>query len=120
VALPQITAAVWNWIESRPDHAQILYTHLPGATDQARLLRVQFAEKHIERAFAYAGHVAGRRRLRSAIAAQAATRLAVRTLISTLIAIQPMRLDGGPLSRRSPRALREALDEVTLRMLDLD
>src|SRR3954447_24161440 len=56
VALPQITAAVWNWIESRPDHAQILYTHLPRATDEARLLRVQFAEKHIERAFAYAGH----------------------------------------------------------------
>ena len=120
VALPQITAAVWNWIESRPDHAQILYTHLPGATEEARLLRVQFAEKHIERAFAYAGHAAGRRRLRSATAAQAATRLAVRTLIGTLIAIQPMRLDGGPLSRRSPRALREALDEVTLRMLDLD
>jgi hypothetical protein len=31
-----------------------------------------------------------------------------------------MRLDGGPLSRRSPKGLREALDEVTLRMLDLD
>jgi hypothetical protein len=31
-----------------------------------------------------------------------------------------MRLDGGPLSRRSPRALREALDGVVLRMLDLD
>ena len=120
VALSKITTAVWNWIESRPDHARILYSHLPGATRQARLLRVQFEEQHIERAFAYARESAGQRRLRSATAAQAATRLAVRTLISTLIAIQPMRLDGGPLSRRSPKALREALDEVTLRMLDLD
>jgi AcrR family transcriptional regulator len=120
VALPPIITAVWNWIEGRPDHARILYSHLPGATKQARLLRVEFEELHIERAFAYARHATGQRRLRSATAAQAATRLAVRTLISTLIAIQPMRLDGGPLSRRSPRALREALDAVVLRLLDLD
>jgi AcrR family transcriptional regulator len=120
-ALPQITTAVWDWIESRPDHARILYSHLPGATKQARLLREQFEERHIERAFVYARQSpAGQRRLQSASAAQAATRLAVRTLISTLIAIHPMRLDGGPLSRRSPRALREALDEVTQRMLSLD
>jgi AcrR family transcriptional regulator len=119
-ALPQITSAVWDWIESRPDHARILYSHLPGATKQARLLREQFEERHIERAFAYTRQAAGQGRLRSATAAQAATRLAVRTLISTLIAIHPMRLDGGPLSRRSPRALREALDEVTQRMLALD
>jgi len=119
-ALPPIIDAVWNWIESRPDHARILYSHLPGATQQARLLRVQFEELHIERAFIYARHgPAGQRRLQSATAAHAATRLAVRTLINTLIAIQPMRLDGGPLSRRSPKALREALGEVTLRMMDL-
>jgi AcrR family transcriptional regulator len=119
-ALPKIITAVWNWIESRPDHARILYSHLPGATKQARVLRVQFEEQHIERAFVYARQAPpGQRRLRSATAADAATRLAVRTLISTLIAIHPMRLDGGPLSRRSPRALRDALDEVTLRMLDL-
>ena len=120
VALSQITTAVWNWIESRPNHARILYSHLPGATKQARLLRAQFEEQHIERAFVYARHVsAGQRRLRSATAEEAATRLAVRTLIRTLIAIHPMRLDGGPLSRRSPRALREALDDVMLRMMDL-
>jgi AcrR family transcriptional regulator len=120
-ALPLITSAVWDWIESRPDHARILYSHLPGATQQARLLREQFEERHIERAFVYARQSpSGQRRLRSATAAQAATRLAVRTLISTLIAIHPMRLDGGPLSRRSPRALREALDVVTQRMLSLD
>src|SRR4051794_12475587 len=100
-ALPLIIAAVWEWIESRPDHARILYTHLPGATKQAQLLRVQFEEQHIEQAFVYAGQDAGRRRLRSATAAHAATRLSVRTLIGLLIAFQPMRLDGGPLSRRS-------------------
>lgn len=119
-ALPLIISAVWEWIESRPDHARILYSHLRGATAQAQLLRVQFEEKHVERAYVYAGQAAGRRRLRSATAVQAATRLAVRTLISTLITIQETRLEGGPLSRRSPRALRAALEEVSLRILALD
>jgi len=119
-ALPLIIDAVWDWIESRPDHARILYSHLPGATKQAQLLRVQFEEKHIERAFVYVRQDAGQRRLRSATAAHAATRLSVRTLISLLIAIHPMRLDGGPLSRRSPRALRAALQEVSLRIMALD
>jgi AcrR family transcriptional regulator len=119
-ALPMIIAAVWDWIEVRPDHARILYSHLPGATKQAQLLRTEFEEKHIAQAFVYARQDAGRRRLRSATAAQAATRLSVRTLISLLIAIHPMRLDGGPLSRRSPRALRAALEEVSQRIMALD
>jgi hypothetical protein len=37
-----------------------------------------------------------------------------------LIAIHPMRLDGGPLSRRSPRALRAALEAVSQRIMALD
>ncbi len=119
-ALPLVIAAVWEWIESRPDHARILYSHLPGATKQAQQLRVQFEEQHIARAYSYARKDAGRRRLRSATAMHAAMRLAVRTLISTSIAIQEMRLEGGPLSRRSPRALRAALEEVSRRIIALD
>jgi AcrR family transcriptional regulator len=119
-ALPLVIDAVWDWIESRPDHARILYSHLPGATRQAQLLREQFEEQHIERAFVYARQDAGQRRLRSATATHAATRLSVRTLISLLIAFQPMRLDGGPLSRRSPRALRAALEEVSQRIMSMD
>ena len=119
-AVSQITTAVWDWIESRPDHASILYSHLPGATKQARVLREQFEQQHVDRAYIYAREDAGRGRLRSATAMHAATRLAVRTLISTSIAVQEMRLEGGPLSRRSPRALRAALEEVSLRIIALD
>jgi len=119
-ALPLIIGAVWDWIESEPDHARILYSHLPGATKQARVLREQFEQQHVDRAYIYAREDAGRGRLRSATAMHAATRLAVRTLISTSIAVQEMRLEGGPLSRRSPRALRAALEEVSLRIIALD
>src|SRR5215218_5280747 len=84
-ALLAIIAAVWDWIEIRPDHARILYSHLPGATRQAQLLREQFEQQHVKRAFVYAPAQAGRRRLRTATAAHASTRLSVRTLINLLI-----------------------------------
>ncbi|MPQ96531.1 TetR family transcriptional regulator [Modestobacter sp. I12A-02628] len=120
-ALPRVVDAVWQWIEARPDHARVLYSHLPGATEQARQLRVQFEEQHIERAYVYARAVPTDQRRHGSDAAQhAATRLAVRTLIHTLMAIHPMRLDGGPLSRRSPRALHAALDEVSMRIVGQD
>ncbi len=120
-ALGLIISAVWVWIEQRPDHARILYSHLPGTTRQAQVLRKEFEEKHIERAFVYARQAPpDERRHRTAAAAHAASRLSVRTLISLLIAIHPMRLEGGPLSRRSPKALRTALEAVSQRIVSLD
>jgi AcrR family transcriptional regulator len=119
-ALSQIIVAVWDWIEVRPDHARILYSHLPGATRQAQVLRHAFEEQHIERAFVYAREApAARRRHGSDAQAHAAARLSVRLLINLLIAIHPMRLDGGPLSRRSPRALRAALQDVSQRIVTI-
>ncbi len=120
-ALGLIISAVWTWIEQRPDHARILYSHLPGATRQAQVLRKEFEEQHIERAFVYARQAPpDERRHRTAAATHAASRLSVRTLISLLIAIHPMRLEGGPLSRRSPKALRAALEAVSQRIVALD
>ena len=120
-ALGQIIEAVWDWIEQRPDHARILYSHLPGTTRQAQVLRREFEEQHIQRAFVYARQAPpDARRHRTAAAAHAAARLSVRTLIGLLIAIHPMRLDGGPLSRRSPKALRAALEDVSQRIVSLD
>lgn len=120
-ALSHIISAVWEWIEQRPDHARILYSHLPGTTRKAQVLRRDFEEQHIERAFVYARQAPpGARRHRTVSAAHAASRLSVRTLISLLIAIHPMRLEGGPLSRRSPKALRAALEAVSQRIVSLD
>ena len=120
-ALGLIIEAVWEWIEQRPDHARIMYSHLPGTSKQAQVLRREFEEQHIERAFVYARQAPpDERRHRTAAATHAAARLSVRTLISLLIAIHPMRLDGGPLSRRSPKALRAALEDVSQRIISLD
>lgn len=120
--LPQIITTVWDWIESRPDHARILYSHLPGATHQAQVLRRRFEDQHVERAYVYARRLDpdGLDRHSTPEQSRAATQLAVRTMISMLIAIHPMRLDGGPLSRRSPRKLLKAVEEVSQRMVSVD
>lgn len=119
-ALSLIIAAAWDWIEEHPDHAHILYSHLPGTTQQAQVLRRDFEEQHIQRAFVYTRQAPpGERRHRTAAAAHAASRLHIRTLISLLIAIQPMRLDGGPLSRRSSKGLQAALQTVSQRIVSL-
>lgn len=117
-ALTVVVDTVWDWIEGHPDHARILYSHLPGATRQAGELQRQFEERHTERAYVYALEApdgdpgSGER-------AHAAASLAVRTLIRMLIAIHSLRLDGGPLSRRSPRAMRRALQDVSQRIVTM-
>lgn len=119
-ALGQIIMAVWEWIEARPDHAHILYSHLPGATKQAQVIRQRFEQQHIERAFVYARQAPpGQRRHKSAAAAHAAAQLSVRTLLNLLMSIHPLRLDGGPLTGRSPRALRTAVIDVSQRIVSI-
>lgn len=120
-ALNLIIGVVWDWVERRPDHAHILYSHLPGTSHQAQVLRQNFEEQHIQRAFVYARQMPpGQRRHRTAAAAHAAARLSVRTMISLHYAIHPMRLDGGPLSHRSPKALRAAVQTVSQRIVSQD
>jgi AcrR family transcriptional regulator len=117
--LVAVIRAVWDWNDAHPDQARVLYSHLGGATPHARQLRQQFEEQHVERAYEYRRASADRRH-RTNTAQHAAARLSVRTLIHLLIAIHPLRFDGGPLSRRSGRGLRTALEDVAVRLTIID
>ncbi|WP_239393540.1 TetR/AcrR family transcriptional regulator [Frankia sp. CiP3] len=119
-ALRRVTAAVWDWIEAHPDEARLLYLHMPGATQQARTLRRDFEELHIERSFDYIVSARVPATRRSAVAKHATQSLAARTLNHLLLAIHPMRMDDGPLSQQPPKALRRALDAVSERILTVD
>lgn len=120
-ALSRVIRAVWDWIETHPDEAKLMHYHLPGATPQTRLLRQEFEEHHIQRAFDYLGGgdapASPPPSTRAAAAQYGAHSLALRTLITLLMAIHPMRMEGGPLSRNSPKAVRQALDEVSRRLV---
>jgi AcrR family transcriptional regulator len=125
-SLREVIFAVWDWLDEHPDECQLLHHHLPGATPRARLLQQQFEEIHLERAFDYVdpdaaalspAMPAGRE---SPIAKHANAALAVRTLLNLTLLIHPLRTPDGPFRAVSQQALREALSEVSVRLVIRD
>jgi AcrR family transcriptional regulator len=120
-ALTTVIEAVWEWIEQHPDEARMFWLHTSGATSQARIIRQQFEQRHVQRAFDYVSSTAGLpRSRRSAAARHAAQTLAVRSFISSLIYVSVLRLPGGPLAELPSDALRKAVIEVTPRFISMD
>jgi AcrR family transcriptional regulator len=115
--LPAVIGAVWDWVEAHPDEARVVYIHLPGATLQARVLRQEFEDQHIQRAFDYLQRGDDQSGRRSSEAEVAASSLAIRTLMTLLMSIHPLRLEDGPLSKRSSRGLLQGLEEVAARII---
>ena len=48
-SLDAVIDAVWNWIDTHPEEATLLYLQLPGATRQITTLRQEFEEVHVQR-----------------------------------------------------------------------
>jgi len=106
---------VWYWVDNNPAPARLMHLHTPAATRQAALIRREFDELHVRRAFAYLLEP-----VESAGASQQrldVTTLAIRTLVDMLIAIHPMRMPGGPLSSCSPDKLRAATKSLSTRLI---
>jgi hypothetical protein len=89
-------------------------------------MQQQFEEIHLQRAFDYvipdsdaplAGAPVGRE---SPIARHANAALAVRTLLNLTLLIHPLRTPDGPFRTIPQRALREALSEVSVRLVIRD
>jgi AcrR family transcriptional regulator len=113
--LDAVTDAVWEWIDTHPDEATLLYLQLPGATRQIATLRQEFEDRHAQRAFGYLGGSDGR--ARNSAARRGIEQLAIRTLVDMLISIHTMRLADGPLSREPNAKLRAAVRELSHRLL---
>jgi AcrR family transcriptional regulator len=106
--------AVWEWVDEHPAAATLMHLHTPSATRQAAGLRHEFDELHVQRAFAYLDDGAA---APLSLTRQAVAGLAVRTLVDMLIAIHPMRLAGGPLSEFAPNQVKNAVKNVSARLL---
>jgi AcrR family transcriptional regulator len=111
--LHQVIDAVWEWVDENPGAATLMHLHTPAATRQAVLLRREFDELHVRRAFAYLDEGGDQPSLHR----QAVATLAIRTLVDMLIAIHPMRMAGGPLSDCSPAAVRKAVQSMATRLV---
>lgn len=116
-SLDDVIDAVWEWIDTHPDEATLIYFQLPGATSQLTTLRREFDDLHVRRALGYLGESPTRRR--PSAARQAAATVAARTLVDMLIAVHTMRLADGPLSGESSQRLRKAVHDMSRRIVTI-
>jgi AcrR family transcriptional regulator len=111
--LGHVISAVWFWLEENSDAGRLLHHLLPGATERARVLQDEYERFHVTRAFDYMAPATPTRTKRSAVTRHATEALAARTLIGLLLLVHPMRVEDGPLTRFSGRAIRNALIGVS-------
>lgn len=115
----EVIAAVWDWAARHPNAARLLFLQLQGgATANTRLLAKEYQERHVRRAFDYFPATPVPANKRAAAAQHAARTLRVRTMIATTIAIQPLRLEGGPLADIPATELRDATTAICARMIE--
>ncbi|WP_189322782.1 TetR/AcrR family transcriptional regulator [Streptomyces flaveus] len=108
--------AVWDWVEQNPEEARLYQVQIASANGNVKVLRDEFEQRHIQRAYDYLpeGTTRSPRAAKSRHAAQA---LAVRTLISTTILVTALRAEGGPLSQLPSRSVQEAVRSLALRIV---
>ena len=116
-ALAAVISAVWRWLDEHPESCQLLHHHLPGMTTRAVALQREFEDIHVTRAFDYLPARPLPPTRRSAMGRHAAEVLASRTLIGLTVLIHSMRSQDGPLGGRADKRVREALIEVSQRLL---
>lgn len=113
--LLRVIDAVWDWVEKNPDEARLFQIQVASANGKVKLLRDEFEQRHIQRAYDYLPEAATRSP-RAARARHAAQALAVRTLISTTMLVTALRAEGGPLAGLPPHAVQEAVRATALRI----
>ncbi|MFJ1970003.1 TetR/AcrR family transcriptional regulator [Streptomyces sp. NPDC087903] len=117
--LTRVIDAVWDWVEKNPDEARLYQVQIASANGNIKLLRDEFEQRHIQRAYDYLPE-SSTRSPRAAKARHASQALAVRTLISTTILVTALRAEGGPLSRLPSRSVQEAVRALALRIVAAD
>lgn len=114
--LLRVIDAVWDWVEKNPDEARLYQAQMASANGNIKLLRDEFEERHIQRAYDYLPENTTRSP-RAAKSRHASQALAVRTLITTTILVTALRMEGGPLSELPSESLQEAVRSVSLRIV---
>jgi AcrR family transcriptional regulator len=114
--LLRVIDAVWDWVEQNPDEARLYQVQIASANGNVKVLRDEFEQRHIQRAYDYLPE-SSTRSPRAAKARHASQALVVRTLISTTILVTALRAEGGPLSRLPSRSVQEAVRSLALRIV---
>jgi AcrR family transcriptional regulator len=114
-SLANVIHAGNEWVNDHPHASKMLYSQLPGATPESARLRDEHEARHVAMAHRYIQRAAASRS--EPVIDGPAAELAARTLVHLMISVMPLRLEGGPLSRRSPKALEASLQVVGNRIV---
>ncbi|TPQ21619.1 TetR/AcrR family transcriptional regulator [Streptomyces sporangiiformans] len=117
--LLRVIDAVWDWVGANPDEARLFQVQVAAANGSVKLLRDEFEQRHIQRAYDYLPE-GTTRSPRAAKARHAAQALAVRTLISTTMLVTALRAEGGPLAGLPPSDVQAAVRSLALRIVAAD
>jgi AcrR family transcriptional regulator len=117
--LLRVIDAVWDWVGANPDEARLFQVQVAAANGSVKLLRDEFEQRHIQRAYDYLPE-GTTRSPRAAKARHAAQALAVRTLISTTMLVTALRAEGGPLAGLPPSDVQAAVRSLALRIVTAD
>ncbi|MBB5164014.1 AcrR family transcriptional regulator [Mycobacterium sp. AZCC_0083] len=104
-----------SWADDHPHASKMLYSQLPGATPGSALIREEHEARHVAAAFRYLERDGGSADTSGSNSINDV--LTARTLVHLMISVMPLRLDGGPLSRRSAQALEASLQAVGHRIV---
>jgi AcrR family transcriptional regulator len=115
-SLLRVIDAVWDWFEQNPEEARLYQVQVASANGNVKVLRDEFEQRHVQRAYDYLPEGATRSP-RAAKQRHAAQALAVRTLISTTMLVTALRAEGGPLSQLPSRSVQEAVRSLSLRIV---
>jgi AcrR family transcriptional regulator len=111
-ALAAVIAAANRWVDGHPLAARMLYSQLPGVTNESERLRDEHEGRHVAAAYAYLRRGPQKKRKSAVVQDDPEATLAARTLVHLMISVMPLRLESGPLSKRSQTALRESMLDV--------
>ncbi len=112
-----VIRASWDWAETSPDMARLLFLHMPGgATPVARTLARDYLERHARRAYDYFENTEIPTNRRRAAAEYAARTLTVRTIMGLTLSVHSLQMDGGPLSSVSSAKMVDATARLCERL----
>ncbi len=113
--LASVIRAGNQWVDDHPHASKFIYSQLPGVTPGSARLRDEHEARHVAMAHRYV-HQAAESGSEAEID-RPAGELAARTLVHLMVSVMPLRLEGGLLSRRSPKSLEASLQVVGNRIV---
>ena len=116
--LRRIVRAGWEWWRTHPAASRLVGRYSESSAPHAQEVRLEWEERHLERAFAYVAPVKSARPTRRARELHATHSLAIRVMLDVILVSQAAFLDAGPLKSGSKVAVGAAVEDMCVMIIE--